>query len=199
MRTRPGPPSNPFVNKAEAQGDEPQPDERHLGEDYSDDDEEYAAIIKEAVESTRREMLYVPPRPEEDPPELPADWSTIAPQQLQRLHGAFATFALRAGYLEKLEEAKAMICKEAADELFDVLFGEMDVTEKTSVTHTKAKVESDPNVRRWRKRAAKHTAFALSHKMDREGFTRITEALSRLHTMKQDEWVQAGGKSSTPK
>lgn len=169
--------------------------------DVPDDaDAEYLGVIDAIQKRVDSERLHVPGMIEVEPPEVPFDWTTITDKGLQMLYGAFAAYAYRVGYLEKLEESYARVCRQAATELTEALIAHSDKidvqTEKPkTMTVLEAEIAQDPNVKKWRKRQYKHETFAASYKSDREGYNKMLEALSRLGTLRQDEWERAGGKS----
>jgi hypothetical protein len=55
-----------------------------------------------------------------------------------------------------------------------------------------AEVESDENIKRWRRRQRKHETFAAAHRNERDSIGRLVDALSRHESMRHQEWERSG-------
>jgi hypothetical protein len=163
--------------------------------------EEAEVEIAAQVEAElRRELLHIPPPIEADPVDMPFDLTTLSDKQLHFLHGAFSAYAYRMNYLYMLEDAKARVWKEKADELTHALMKDHDrIDSQTSKPKTVALIEaeiaSDPNVKKARRAQHKHESFAESYRKQRDSYTKNVDVLSRQEAMRQGEWERAGGKS----
>ena len=163
-----------------------------------DRDEIYRDLIADVERQIKREHLHVPlPLPEGEIPELPFDLTTLSDRQLQFLYGAFVAYQYRAGYLLLLEEAKGRRCKEAADSMhrdFLVIWNKYDEKDKEKrVAVIEAEIESDANLQVWRRRQRLHETFAQSYRNERDSYNKIIESLSRLETMRMNEFERSGG------
>jgi hypothetical protein len=161
-------------------------------------DGEEADLHEEVIANLERERLHVPPPIEADQPEMPFDLTTVSDSQLRHLHGAFAAYAYRAGYLQQIEEAKARNYKERIRDLEHTLLVNADKTEpQTGKPKTmgllEAEIASDETIRGWRKRQVRHEEFAASYKSQKESYHKYAEILSRQETMRQNEFERAGG------
>lgn len=165
--------------------------------DDADGDDEYRGLIESIKEKIDAERLHVPEPIEDDPVELPFDITEISDSELQALHSAFGAYAYREGYLQSIEESKAKICKQAADEITrELLVESASNTKDPKVTLLEAEAELDDNVKKWRKRQRKHEAFAKSHKNMHDNHLAVVEMLSRQETMRQQAWERSGGGGS---
>lgn len=155
-----------------------------------DDDAEYASLLTSVHELIDRERLHVPPAIESDPVDLPFDLTTVSDTELQQLFSAFTAYSYRSGYLLMIQEASEHRCKEAADEIVEAFIAN---AEGDSLTQIKAVAEQHDEVKRWRKLQRKHGILALSLRKERDNYDKVCERLSRVETMRQDEWQRAGG------
>jgi hypothetical protein len=156
------------------------------------DDPEHTELLETVHELIARERLHVPAQIEDDPVELPFDLTTVGDKELQQLYSAFNAYSYRAGYLLMIEEAAEHKCKEAADEIVEAYIAKSDLEDST-VTKVKAEAEQHDQVKKWRKRQRRHGILATSLRKDRDNYDRVCERLSRIETMRQDEWQRAGG------
>lgn len=161
--------------------------------DPEGDDAEHTELLKTVHELIARERLHVPPAIESEPVELPFDLTTVGDKELQKLFSAFTAYSYRAGYLLMLEEASEHKCKEAADEIVEAYVANNEADKDATVTKVKAEAEQHDEVKKWRKRQRRHGILAMSLRKDRDNYDRVCERLSRIETMRQDEWQRAGG------
>jgi hypothetical protein len=147
-----------------------------------------------------RERLHIPPPIEEAPPEMPFDLTTLSDTELQRLFMMFAAYAYRTNHLLLIQEASSRRAKERADDLHrDLLVAseKYDEHDKAkTMTILEAEVENDPEVKKWRKIQRKHEIFAQSYRAERDSYNKFVEALSRLETMRDNEFDRSGGQRS---
>lgn len=164
-------------------------------------DDVYTGLIAEVEEAIARERMHIPSPPTEQAPEVPWDWTKMSDQELQRLYGVFSGFGYYVDYRYARENRIALLCKQAADEMArDLLVASVKYDEKgkeIKVTDREAAIESDENVKLWRKRQRRHEAFASALRSEREGYYKLLENLSRHESMRQDEWQRSGGKSGS--
>jgi len=210
--------------EAPAPGREPEPDaesqsageadeegaEDRRGEDGAKEAEEARPGDREDIEEhdliadvqaqLKRELLHIPPPIEEAPPEMPFDLTTLSDTDLQRLYMQFAAYAYRANYLLLIQEASARRAKTHADELHRELLVASDKYDEQgklkTMTILEAEVEQDSEVKKWRKIQHKHDEFALSYRGQRDSYNKFVEALSRLETMRDNEFDRSGGQRS---
>lgn len=132
----------------------------------------------------------IPKRPEQEAPDLPWNWNDISDQQLHDLHMQYASLAYYKAFQRARNERIGLHAKEAADELRNKLLIEApkydDKNKEIKVTVLDAQINSDENVRRWRKMQNKYERFAMQAKHELESLHKIVEALSRLETMRHN-------------
>ncbi len=161
-----------------------------------DDEEEYVGLIQEVHDMINRERLHVPDAIEAEVPVLPFDLTSLSDKQLQSLYSAFTAFSYRTGYLLMLEESKASKCGQAADEIVTAYLAQHSGDEG-SVTAIKAQAEQIDEVSAWRKRQRAHAILADSQRKQRDNYDKVCERLSRLETMRQQEFERAGQRLSS--
>lgn len=173
----------------------PQPSEQE-----QDQENDYIELVKLIESQLAEERVHKPEPPTEKVPDLPWDWTKMSDADLQRFHGMFSVIAYYKNYVLAREERIALACKMAADELHNELmirlprYDERDKEKRVALIE--AEVESDENIRKWRRRQRKHETFASAHRHERDSIARIVEALSRHETMRHDEWERSGKLSS---
>lgn len=155
--------------------------------DASDD----AALLESVHELIARERLHIPEALEEDPVELPFDLTTVSDTELQQLYSAFNAYSYRAGYLLMLEEAKGSKYREAADEIVQAYLASSE--SDASVTAVKAQAEEHDDVKAWRRKQRRAAILADALRKERDSYDKVCERLSRIETMRQDEWQRSGG------
>jgi hypothetical protein len=171
-------------------------DKKRVEESESEGDG-YDELLADVEERIRAERLHVPQQLPEERPELPFDMTTLSDRELQALYSAFTAYSYRSAYLLTVEEAKARRCREAADEIARYLLvnaKKYDEHDKAkTMTILEAEVESDENVKKWRARQRKHDSFAHFFRQERDSYNRCVDSLSRLETMRHNEFERSGG------
>ena len=173
---------------------EPEPES---GEESTDD---YRDLMVTAEREVVEQRSHVPPAPPKDEDfDLPFDYTTLSDKQLQMFYGIYTALAYHTNYRVLVEEARARACREAATELANNLLVNADKYDdhdkQKTMTILEAEVNSDENVKLWKKRQRKHEAFAHAFKNERDGYNKIVESLSRLETMRHNEFERSGGKT----
>lgn len=159
---------------------------------------DYAELVQQVVEELRAERLHIPEPPQEQVPDLPWDWTRMSDKDLQRFYGFYASLAYYKSYLLEKDERMVAHCRRAADEIHNVLLVKADKYDdhgkQKTMTLLEAEIENDERVKVWRQRQRKHDAYAASHRRERDSLLRLCEQLSRLETMRHQEFERAGGK-----
>jgi hypothetical protein len=172
--------------KAAAKPAEPSPVED------GDDNVAYKALRAGVERELAAERVQIPKPPTVEMADLPWEWREISNEDLHNFHMQYAALAYYKSYVQSREERIAMHCKEAADELRNKLLVESpkydEKNKEIKVTVLEAQIESDDNVKAWRKRQRKHEAFALQAKRETESYYKLVEALSRLESMRHQAW-----------
>lgn len=155
-------------------------------------DQVYDDLMDSIDAEIKRENMHIPPKLPEDKPKFPEDLTTISAQDLQQLYMAFAGYAYRTNYLLTRQEQMAMKCKEAVSELTNALLVQFDKYDEhgkqKTMTILEAEVSQDENVKTWKRRHRKHEQFAHFYRSERDAYQRYVDALSRLETMRHQEW-----------
>ena len=156
----------------------------------------YDDLMESIDAEIKRENLHIPPKLPEERPKFPEDLTTISAQDLQQLYMAFAGYAYRTNYLLTRQEHMAMRCKEALTELTNALLVQYDKYDEhgkqKTMTILEAEVSQDENVKTWRRRHRKHEQFAHFYRSERDAYQRYVESLSRLETMRHNEFERGG-------
>jgi hypothetical protein len=154
-----------------------------------------AGLMEDVDEEIRRERLHIPDRLPEERPEMPDDLITISAQQLQQLYMAFSAYAYRANYLLVRQETAERKCKAAVTELTQALIAKAEKYDEhgkqKTMTILEAEVAQDENVKNWTRRQRKHEQFAHFYRSERDAYQRYVESLSRLETMRHNEWERS--------
>lgn len=163
--------------------------------DDSDEDEFLSDISKEI----EKERLHVPNKLPEDRADVPDDFTSISDKDLQQLYMQFSAYVYRTNYLLLLQESGAAKCKAAVTELTQELLANADKydekkKEKT-LTILNAEIAQDPEVIKWKERQQQYDGLAHFYKGERDGYKSFVESLSRLATMRQDEFEHSGSGS----
>lgn len=192
--------------EADAEGteDRDEPDAAEEAEEAGHESEpvdpEERDLLVDVRAELKRERLHIPPPIEEAPPEMPFDLTTLSDTELQRLYMMFAAYAYRTNHLLLLQEASARRAKERADDLHRELLVASEKYDEhgkqKTMTILEAEVEQDPEVRKWRKIQRKYDIFAQSYRGERDSYNKFVEALSRLETMRDNEFDRSGGQRS---
>jgi hypothetical protein len=155
----------------------------------------YQKLIERVEDELLAERLDVPKPPEEKAPDLPWRWGDISDSDLRDYLMQFASLAYYKGYLLSRDERIALHCKEAADTLRNSLMVQIDKyddhNKEKKVGLIEAEIESDENVRKWRRLQRRHEQMALAAKREMESYQKVYEALSRLETMRHNSWERA--------
>lgn len=161
-------------------------------------DEDYDNLMATVESELARERAHVPKPPTEEVQDLPWDWTRLSDKELQNFYGVYSAIAYYKGYILAREERLANHCRAAADELHRTLLVASDKHDETgkpkTMTILEAEVEDDENVKLWRRRQRKHETFASAHRQERDSLNKLVESLSRLETMRHNEWERSGGK-----
>lgn len=155
----------------------------------------YDDLIEQVEEELREKRLHVPPPPQDKAPEIPYDYSRITDAELHSLHAIFSMFAYRANYLLMRDERIAVVTKQAADEMARELLVAAEKYDhkghEKRVALLEAEIEADPDVKKLRKIQRKHEIFATAHRQERDSYLKLVESMSRLETMRQNEWERS--------
>lgn len=159
------------------------------------EEEELARAIEETL---KRERLHVPPPIEAETPELPFDLTEVPDRELRRLYSNFTALAYRVSYLLMIEEAKARNFKDRSDELYQELLVraekvDHDTERPKTLDVLRAEIEQDPNIKKWRRKQRTHESFALAYRHEMQSYYKVLESLSRLASMRQQEFERSGG------
>lgn len=183
--------------------DRPQPDEAPSSEQDQgpqDDrrDDEYEQLVARVRGDLEKERSVIPATPPADEiPEVPWDWTKLTHAQLQQLYGAYSVLAYHKNWLLAFEERMAYACKSAADEMHRDLLVAIekydDHDHEKKVSHLEAEIESDENVKRWRRRQRKHEIYATATRQERDSYNKLVESLSRVETMRHNEYLRSHG------
>lgn len=153
---------------------------------------DYSDLVEQVEETLKKDRLHVPEPPTDDPPKLPYDYSKVSDDQLHSLHSVFTSFAYRANYLLQRDERIAALAKMKADEIArELLVAIAKYDEKgheKKVSLLEAEVESSPKIKDLRKIQRKHEIFATAHRQERDSYAKLVESMSRLETMRQNQW-----------
>jgi hypothetical protein len=162
-------------------------------------DDPYRQLVGDVTEEFKRERVHIPEPPTEVAPQVPWDWTKISDQELQRLHSTFSGFGYYVDYKLARESRIALHCKQIADELGRTLLIAVakEHAKSTPVSILEAEVESDENVKLWRRRQRRHDAFASALRSERDSYYKLLEALSRHESMRMDEWQRAGNRTGS--
>jgi hypothetical protein len=168
------------------------------GDSQQSGDPDYDRLMEQVEDELKRDRLHTPQEPGEPVPDLPWDWTKMSDKELQTFYGIYSASAYFKGYQLSREERLALHCKQAADELHNTLLVALEKYDEhgkeKKVALVEAEVETDENVRKWRRRQRKHETFAANHKNERDSLGKIVEALSRHESMRHQEWERSGGK-----
>lgn len=164
----------------------------------ADEDDGYHDLISVVRDMLARERLHVPPKLEDNPPELPFDLTKVDDNSLQKLYSAFSAYSYRAGYLLLEHEAVAGMCRRAADEIA-AAFLAINSGDYRTVTAADAAAEQLPDVERWRKRQKLNGVLADAQRKQRDNYDKICERLSRLETMRHQEFERSGQRLASRK
>ena len=191
--------SEPAQEPSEVEESE-EPEEEQEPEPDESEPEAYRNLIELAEREVRQQRSHVPPAPPQDAKvDLPFDYTELTDKQLQRFYGIYTNLAYHTNYRVLIEEARARLCREAATELFNNLLVNSDKYDdhdkQKTMTILEAEVNSDKNVLLWKRRQRKHEAFAKQLHNERDGYNKIVESLSRLESMRHQEFERAGGKT----
>ena len=192
-------PDAPEEPEAEVEAPKEEEKPKRRGRQKKQDDEsgdpDYEQIVKKVEEDLARERVHKPKAPEEDIPDLPWDWTRMTDKELQKFHGIYSSVAYYKGYQLAREERMALHCKAAADELHNALLVALDKYDdhgkEKKVALIEAEVESDENIKMWRRRQRKHEQFAASHRNERDSVGKLVDALSRTESMRHQEWERS--------
>lgn len=161
-------------------------------------DEDYRELIQVVRDMLANERLHVPPRIEEEVYELPFDLTTLSDKQLQEAYSAFTAYSYRAGYLLLEHEAVASKCRQVADEIVTAFLSQHGDDYKT-VTAAEAVAEQNDEVKVWRKRQRTNVILADAQRKQRDNYDKVCERLSRLETMRHQEWERSGNRLAARK
>jgi len=186
---------------AEPAPEEPKPEPKlQHREEIPEGDDVDAELVKLVEDELRRQTLTFPEPPGEEIPKVPWDLTRVTGQELQRLHSFYSNLAYYKNFQLQREERLALHYKLQADEIArELLVTVAKYDEKgkeKKVTVLEAEIESTDGVKRHRRRARLHDAYATAARQERDGYTRIVEMLSRQHTMRNDEWQRSGEKKA---
>lgn len=179
---------------------EPRPQVQHADEvelmepDKGDPDD----LIQLVEDELRRERLTIPEPPAEELPEIPWDWTKVSLEEIQKLHGAYSNAAFYKNFQLQREERLARHYKDQADETHrELLVASAKYDEKgkeKKVTVLEAEIENTDGVKIPRRRQRLHEIYATAARQERDSYNKLVESLSRLHTMRKDEWEMSGNK-----
>lgn len=165
----------------------------------SEDRTEYLSLVEQVDSELRSERMHVPSAPDEDVPDLPWDWTKMTDRQLHSFYGMYSSISYYKSYLLERDERMAAHCRQAADEIHNVLLVNSDKYDENGkqkpITLLEAEIENDERVKTWRQRQRKHEMYAASHRRERDSLLKLVEALSRAESMRHQEWERSGGKS----
>ena len=163
------------------------------------DSSDYGQLVEHVNDELKRERVHIPAEPEQELPELPWDWTKMSDGDLQKFHGIYSAAAYYKAFQLSKDERLAARCKQAADELHNALLISMEKHDEHGkdkrVAVMEAEIESDENVKSWRRQQRKHEIYAQAHRNERDSISKLVEALSRHATLRHDEWERAGGKA----
>ena len=187
----------PDVEEEPEPAEVPAPDEPA---EEIDEPEAYRNLLALAEREVSQQRSHVPSAPPSDEDfDLPFDYTTLSDRELQTFYGVYTNLAYYTNYRVLIEEARARLCREAATELFNNLLVNSDKYDdhdkQKTMTILEAEVNSDENVKLWKRRQRKHEAFAKQLHNERDGYNKIVESLSRLETMRHQEFERSGGKA----
>jgi len=111
---------------------------------------------------------------------------------------AYAQLAYYKAFIVQYEDRMATHCKQAADEIHRDLLNASDKYDENGkekrVSILEAEIEADDAIVSWRRQQRRHEIFSAQAKQERDAYQKLVEQMSRIHTMRQDEWEQSGQK-----
>ena len=162
----------------------------------SDNDSDYELMLKFVQDELLGENFHVPKKLPEEKTELPFDLTTLSDRELHAVYGQFSVYAYAASYRMILEEARARKCGHAADEIHKYLLTSAEKYDSQNkpktMTILEAEIEQNVDIKFWRKAQQKHALFGQVYKNERDSYNRLVESLSRLETMRQNEFLRSG-------
>lgn len=166
--------------------------------DDSDLDEAEKKLAEYVEQELKDELLHTPQPPETEIPDLPWDWTQLSDAELQKFYGIYSASAYYKNWQAQRDERMAAHWREAANELHNTLLVAADKYDdngkQKTMTLLEAEIESDENVKKFRRRQRKHETFASAHKRERDSMNKLVESLSRLESMRHQEWERSGQK-----
>lgn len=161
-------------------------------------DQAYRALIDQVGQELADERLHIPPPPTDDVPNLPEDFTSMSDQELQKLYGVYGALAYRTAFEVQREDRIATHLRHHADELHRELLVNADKYDDhdkpKTMTILEAEIEQSDEIKRLRSQQRRHEIFAASKRQERDSYNKVTELLSRIHTMRQDEWERSQSK-----
>jgi hypothetical protein len=169
-------------------------------QEIDEEPDDYYKLVDHVETELSKERAQVPQSPPEDIPELPWDWTKMTDKELQHLYGVYTSLSYYKNFVLAREERMAMHCKQAADEMHSELLLKLekydDHNKPKTMTLLEAEIESLDDVKAWRRRQRKHDIFATAARQERDSYNKIVESLSRLESMRANEWERAGKQTS---
>lgn len=150
----------------------------------------YDTLIEVVRQNLKAERLHVPERITESEVALPFDLTKVSDNELQKLYSAFMAYSYRAAYLLMEHEAISHGCRVAADEVVTAYIAEHG-TEGETMTVVKAEAEQIEAVKVWRKRQRRNDVLADAERRQRDAYDKVCERLSRIGTLRQEEWTRS--------
>ena len=143
--------------------------------------------------------LPVPDDPEGDPTPMPRDLSSTDDRELRRLSGEQNAFLARVTWLlslaqQDLRNATHLRESEYRKKVLEFKHRADEAGEKMTMSQSEKEAGASSEVMEWDSRIVDHANVVDSYKALREIYKGNLERLSREASMRQDEWLRAGGK-----
>lgn len=156
---------------------------------------DYSDLVSDVEAAVARERLHLPQPPTEDAPILPFDYSQISDGELKALHSTFSAYAYYADFQLMKHERIAAAARQRADEMAVELLAAAAKSDEAGrerkVTFIEAEIEATPAVAGLRVIQRRHEIFAQAHRRERDSYYKLVESMSRLESMRHQEWQRS--------
>lgn len=128
------------------------------------------------------------PKPPENLPELPADFTELNTLQLRRFMSAYNAAAVFTAWQLSVEENLQEAAKFLGDMLFDTIVEQVHSENADALAKViTAKTNQNPQIKLWRKRELSHKTKARTYKRTLESYERTGDRLSREWTIRSED------------
>ena len=157
--------------------------------------------VQKSSQFVPKEKLPVPDEIEGDPKPMPRDLSAISDIEIRRLSGEQNAFLARVTWLlalaqQDVRNAEHLRDAEYRKALLSYKQDQVARGEKVTMSEAEKVAASNDDVMAWDSELVAHQNVVDSYKALREIYKGNLDRLSREASMRQDEWLRAGGKRS---